>query len=80
MLFTLELQRRLAADASRVRAVSAHPGIATTNPNGIGHLRGHPVVIRPSSASQDPALARRLWARSADLTGVESPALTQRLS
>jgi NAD(P)-dependent dehydrogenase (short-subunit alcohol dehydrogenase family) len=38
LLFTLELQRRLASRGSRVRAVSAHPGIART---ALGaHLRG----------------------------------------
>lgn len=31
LLFTLELQRRLTAAGSSVRAVAAHPGIATTN-------------------------------------------------
>jgi NAD(P)-dependent dehydrogenase (short-subunit alcohol dehydrogenase family) len=31
LLLTLELQRRLTASGSRVRAVTAHPGIATTN-------------------------------------------------
>jgi NAD(P)-dependent dehydrogenase (short-subunit alcohol dehydrogenase family) len=124
VLFTLELQRRLAADGRGVRAVSAHPGIATTNlgahlsgfrgalagigtrflaqdaehgalptlyaatqdipgntfvgPNGLGHLRGLPEVVQPSAASQDPGLARRLWARSVELTDVDSPVVTQR--
>jgi NAD(P)-dependent dehydrogenase (short-subunit alcohol dehydrogenase family) len=118
VLFTLELQRRLAAEGSTVRAVSAHPGIARTNlgahlsgfrgavavagriiaqdvehgglptlyaatqdipgnsfvgPNGFSHLRGYPEVLQPSRASRDPGLARRLWARSAELTEVDSP-------
>jgi NAD(P)-dependent dehydrogenase (short-subunit alcohol dehydrogenase family) len=121
LLFTLELQRRLTAEGSSVRAVSAHPGIARTNlgdhltgfrgavavvgrlvaqdvehgalptlyaatqdipgtsfvgPNGFGHLRGYPEVVQPSRASQDPGLAKRLWARSAELTTVDSPAPT----
>ena len=38
MLFTLELQRRLAASGSRVRAVSVHPGVAKTNL--LGHVDG----------------------------------------
>jgi NAD(P)-dependent dehydrogenase (short-subunit alcohol dehydrogenase family) len=126
ILFTLELQRRLTASGSGVRAVSAHPGIARTNlaahltgfrgaagivvsrligqdvehgalptlyaatqeipgnafvgPNGVFHLRGYPEVVQPSTASQDPGLARRLWACSAELTGVDSPVLTQRVS
>ncbi len=119
LLFTLELQRRLEVAGSGVRAVSAHPGIASTNlgshlrgvrgmmaqvgsrvmaqdaahgalptlyaatqdipgnsyvgPDGPGHMRGYPVVMTPSDASQDSDLARRLWARSAELTGVGSP-------
>lgn len=38
LLFTLELQRRLAAEGSCVRAVAAHPGVARTNL--AGHLTG----------------------------------------
>ena len=122
VLFTLELQRRLTAGRSPVRALSAHPGVARTNlgahitglrgaltavvtrlmaqdaahgalptlyaatqdipgntfvgPDGLAHLRGHPEAVRPSSASQDVALAQRLWARSAELTGVDSPVLS----
>jgi NAD(P)-dependent dehydrogenase (short-subunit alcohol dehydrogenase family) len=34
LLFTLELQRRLAAAGSRVRALGAHPGYAATNLQG----------------------------------------------
>ncbi|TFV74300.1 SDR family NAD(P)-dependent oxidoreductase [Blastococcus sp. CT_GayMR19] len=34
LLFTLELQRRLTADGSRVRALAAHPGWAATNLQG----------------------------------------------
>jgi NAD(P)-dependent dehydrogenase (short-subunit alcohol dehydrogenase family) len=121
VLFTLELQRRLTAAGSSVRAVSAHPGIARTNlgahlsgfrgaativgriiaqdvehgalptlyaatqdipgnsfvgPNGFNHLRGYPELVQPSNASQDSELAARLWARSAELTKVDSPAPT----
>jgi NAD(P)-dependent dehydrogenase (short-subunit alcohol dehydrogenase family) len=119
LLFTLELQRRLVVVGSGVRAVSAHPGLASTNlsahlrgfrgivasigvhtfaqgaeqgalptlfaatqdipgnsyvgPDGVARMRGYPVVQTPSKASQDPELARRLWARSAELTRVDSP-------
>jgi NAD(P)-dependent dehydrogenase (short-subunit alcohol dehydrogenase family) len=122
VLFTLELQRRLTAAGSSVRAVSAHPGIARTNlgahltgfrgalstialralaqdaehgalptlyaatqdvpgnafvvPDGFNHLRGHPELVQPATASRDPGLAERLWARSAELTEVDSPVLT----
>jgi NAD(P)-dependent dehydrogenase (short-subunit alcohol dehydrogenase family) len=124
LLFTLELQRRLNASGSGVRAVAAHPGVATTNlsdhlggfrgmvalvgirvvaqdaergalptlyaatqdipsnsyvgPDGIGHLRGFPALQAPSRASQDPQLAARLWARSAALTGIDSPVPARR--
>ncbi len=40
VLFTLELQRRLSAEGSRVRALSAHPGIAGT------HLGDHLTGVR----------------------------------
>lgn len=121
LLFTLELQRRLHAAGSGVRAMSAHPGIASTNlgahlagfrglvaqvgtrfvaqdaehgalptlyaatqdipgnsyvgPDGLGHVRGSPVVMHPSNASQDPGLAARLWTVSAKLTEVDMPIL-----
>ena len=38
LLFTLELQHRLTGARSGVRAVAAHPGIATTNLTS--HIRG----------------------------------------
>ena len=38
LLFTLELQRRLTAQGSTVRALAAHPGIARTNL--VAHVRG----------------------------------------
>ncbi len=41
LLFTLELQRRLAEAGSGVVAVAAHPGIATTNlTSHVGGIRG----------------------------------------
>ena len=49
------------------------PGDSYVGPDGPGHMRGYPVVMTPSDASQDSDLARRLWARSAELTGVGSP-------
>jgi NAD(P)-dependent dehydrogenase (short-subunit alcohol dehydrogenase family) len=56
------------------------PGNTFVGPNGLGHLRGHPEVVQPANASQDPDLARRLWKRSAELTMTDSPVLTQRAS
>ena len=40
------------------------PGGSYVGPDGLGHLRGWPVVHAPSATSQDPQLARELWARS----------------
>jgi NAD(P)-dependent dehydrogenase (short-subunit alcohol dehydrogenase family) len=58
LLFTLELQQRLATAGSDVRAVAAHPGWAVTN------LQSH-----TGSAIQNGllALGNRLWAQSDDM-------------
>ena len=50
-------------------------GNTYVGPRGLGQMRGAPVVMAPSRSSQDPDLAKRLWARSAELTGVGSPML-----
>ena len=44
-------------------------GNTYVGPRGLGQMRGAPVVMSPSRSSQDPDLAKRLWARSAELTG-----------
>ena len=121
LLFTLELERRLVADGSRVRALAAHPGWAATNlqsgfgrvgdrltalanrlfaqsdeqgalptlyaavedlpggsyvgPDGRAEMRGHPTLVGRSAAASDPELARALWTRSEELTGVRYPVL-----
>ena len=58
LLFTLELQRRLAEAGSSVRAVAAHPGWAATN------LQGH-----TENRIQDAllAVANRFWAQSEEM-------------
>ena len=56
------------------------PGNSFVGPDGLSHLRGYPELVQPSAASQDPNLAERLWARSAELTDVSSPILTERAS
>ncbi|GAA4755050.1 oxidoreductase [Modestobacter marinus] len=120
LLFTLELQRRLTAAGSTVRALAAHPGWAATNlqgrtgnrvkdaamavanralatsaqqgalptlfaavadlpgggftgPDGTT-MRGAPTLAGRSPAASDPAMAERLWAASAGLTGTDLPA------
>jgi len=42
-------------------------------PGGFGEYGGHPDRARRSARSQDPALARRLWDVSVDLTGASFP-------
>jgi NAD(P)-dependent dehydrogenase (short-subunit alcohol dehydrogenase family) len=123
LLFTLELQRRLAAAGSTVRALAAHPGYAATNlqgrsgnslldgamkvanlviaqsdsqgalptlaaatrdlpggsylgPDGFQEMRGYPTLVGRTPEASDPELAQRLWAASAELTGVDFPVLT----
>jgi NAD(P)-dependent dehydrogenase (short-subunit alcohol dehydrogenase family) len=39
-------------------------------PGGLRELRGHPAVVRPDPAAEDPETARRLWQLSEELTGV----------
>ncbi len=56
LLFTLELQRRLAASGSRVIATAAHPGMAATNLNSSSTNVALNIVA---------ALAVRLFAQSA---------------
>jgi NAD(P)-dependent dehydrogenase (short-subunit alcohol dehydrogenase family) len=117
LLFTLELERRLVAAGSAVRAVAAHPGYAATNlqrrtgsavqnalmvvsnrlfaqsevmgalptlyaatedvpggsyigPDGPGERRGRPTLVGRTAAASDEAVAKRLWDRSEELTGV----------
>jgi NAD(P)-dependent dehydrogenase (short-subunit alcohol dehydrogenase family) len=121
LLFTLELQRRLRAAGSAVRATAAHPGWASTNlqshsgsrakdavmkagnllfgtsadqgalpilfaatadvpsgsylgPGGRFGFRGSPAPVGRTAAAKDLAMAERLWAASAELTGVDFPA------
>jgi NAD(P)-dependent dehydrogenase (short-subunit alcohol dehydrogenase family) len=117
VLFTAELQRRLAGSGNAVRAMAAHPGVAKTNlishvgglqgamnklflrpitqdgehgalptlyaatqdipggsyvgPDGWIHTKGYPEIAKPSKASRDAQLARRLWEESARLTNTD---------
>ena len=120
LMFAYELDRRLRAAGSGVRAVAAHPGYAATElqsrtesfmdavmklgnglvaqsakmgalptlyaatmpdvsggdyygPDGLGELRGHPRRVGSTKASQDQAVARRLWEQSETLTGIAYP-------
>lgn len=116
LLFTYELQRRLAAADAPTIALAAHPGGSNTElarntpavmraagalfrpfmqsaamgalptlraatdlagaggqyygPDGIGELRGHPVLVESTDRSHDEELQRGLWIASETLTGV----------
>lgn len=121
MLFLAELQRRLTAAGSTLRATGAHPGSTVTRitahtgsplktligryghplvgmpaaqgalptlyaatmdvpgntyvgPHGLGEMRGWPTGVGRSRRALDPDLAKALWARSEELTGVGFPA------
>ncbi len=119
LLFTYELQRRLAAAGRSTIATAAHPGGSDTDlmrhlptlvapvvsllsqsaamgalptlraatdpaaagaeyygPEGLGGVRGHPVLAKSSKQSHDADLQRRLWTVSEELTGVVFPSVT----
>jgi NAD(P)-dependent dehydrogenase (short-subunit alcohol dehydrogenase family) len=46
------------------------PGASYVGPDGPGERRGHPTLVGRTAAAGDAELAKRLWDRSADLTGV----------
>ncbi|WP_296603715.1 oxidoreductase [Nocardioides sp.] len=120
LLFMAELQRRLTAAGSTLRATAAHPGSTATaitantgnraktwvgswghklagmpiwkgalttlyaatmdvpgntfiGPAGRLEMRGWPTGVGRSQAACDPELARGLWQRSEELTGVRFP-------
>jgi NAD(P)-dependent dehydrogenase (short-subunit alcohol dehydrogenase family) len=73
MLFTLELQRRLSAAGSDVRAIAAHPGYAATNLQFRSERRMEDRMMKVMNrlfAQTDEAGARpTLFAASQDLPG-----------
>jgi NAD(P)-dependent dehydrogenase (short-subunit alcohol dehydrogenase family) len=46
------------------------PGGSFVGPDGFQEMRGHPTLVTPTRAAQDPETARRLWEVSEQLTGV----------
>jgi NAD(P)-dependent dehydrogenase (short-subunit alcohol dehydrogenase family) len=46
------------------------PGGSFVGPDGFQEMRGHPTLVKPTSAARDPETARRLWQVSEELTGV----------
>jgi NAD(P)-dependent dehydrogenase (short-subunit alcohol dehydrogenase family) len=72
VLFTFELQRRLAESASRVRAVSAHPGVAHTNLiTHVGGFKGRveKLLLRPITQDVAHGALPTLYAATQDLPG-----------
>ncbi len=62
------------AQATLFAATADIPGGSFVAPRGFAHMRGSPTVAIPSRGAQDAAVARRLWALSASLTGIDWPA------
>ena len=71
LLFTFELQRRLDAGGSRVRALAVHPGMVRTNLFGHRHLVGAITGFVGRFVMQDPAHGAQttLFAATRDLPG-----------
>lgn len=72
LLFTLELERRLVADGSPLRAVAAHPGYAATNlQSGGGRLRNQLMGLANRFLAQSDAQGAlpTLYAAVVDLPG-----------
>lgn len=72
LLFTLELQRRLADGGSQVKAMAAHPGLALTNlyrPGNPIMQRVGPVGMRFLAQTEDAGALPILFAATQDLPG-----------
>lgn len=73
------LMRPLFNDAERgalptlYAATADIPSGSYVGPDGFQHLRGYPQIHQPGKAATDAETARRLWARSAELTGTDIP-------
>jgi NAD(P)-dependent dehydrogenase (short-subunit alcohol dehydrogenase family) len=71
LLFTFELQRRLSASGSSVRALAVHPGMVRTNLFGHRRLLGAIIDVVGRFVMQDPAHGARttLFAVTQDIPG-----------
>src|SRR6185312_5399186 len=71
LLFTFELQRRLDAGGSRVRALAVHPGMVRTNLFGHRHVVGAITGFIGRFVMQDPAHGAQttLFAATRDIPG-----------
>jgi NAD(P)-dependent dehydrogenase (short-subunit alcohol dehydrogenase family) len=72
--FANTLSQRLCNDAVKgalptlFAATQDIPGGSYVGPDGIGHLRGYPIIHKTSKRAKDFDVARRLWDVSAELT------------
>jgi NAD(P)-dependent dehydrogenase (short-subunit alcohol dehydrogenase family) len=72
--FASRLTQRLCNDAAKgalptlYAAAEDIPGGSYVGPDGIGHLRGYPVIHKTAPRAMDYDMARRLWDVSAELT------------
>ena len=64
---------RMGALPTLYAATADIPSGSLVGPDGIGRMRGHPAIERPSSAALDGDVARRLWDVSERLTGTSWP-------
>jgi NAD(P)-dependent dehydrogenase (short-subunit alcohol dehydrogenase family) len=72
LLFTAELQRRLTASGSRLRAIAAHPGFVSTNIYATGEpkrLSFGSLFIRVAAQNPDAGALPVLYAAVGDLPG-----------
>ena len=63
----------LGALPTLVAATADLPGSTYIGPDGLGQMRGHPRVVRPSRRALDEEAQRRLWALSEAATGIRYP-------
>jgi hypothetical protein len=49
------------------------PGGSYVGPGGFQEQRGHPKLVGRNDRAQDADVAKRLWAKSEELTGVSFP-------
>ena len=50
------------------------PGGSYVGPDGIGGVKGHPAIGKPSKAAADPDASRSLWEVTTKLTGIDTAA------
>ena len=63
----------LGALPTLVAATADLPGSTYIGPDGLGQMRGHPRIVRPSRRALDEAAQRRLWELSEAATGLRYP-------